>query len=186
MAWQTEMTLITRVLINDYVQPYTYDDNRIQELIILGGMMTQLETDFLRPYTFDVANLVLSPDPTDATNGKDYGFICIASLKAACIIQLSALKDKAKNAGISVSSDREKIDTTNSLDGDKFLINSPYDVCARLDDAIWKYKSENYQAGYALLGPLSTPNLNTNSFVGFYDCNSIFMPYNSIGTILNK
>lgn len=185
--WQAELTLITRVLSGDYNTPYTYSDERLQEIIIIAGMLTQLEVDLLHVYTFDSANMVMNPDPADPSNGKDYGACCLFPLKAACIIQLSSLKDKAKNAGINVRSDRESIDTRNSLDGDKFLINSPHDVCQQFQDAVWKYKSGNYQAGYALLSPFSSANLSTSNVnTIFTDYNSLFYPYNEGSTILQK
>lgn len=185
--WEAELVLITRILSGDYNQPYLYSDDRIREIIILAGMLTQLEVDLLHSYTFDVANCAMSPDPCDPSNGKDYGAASLFTLKAACIIQLANLKDKAKNAGISVKSDREAIDTRNSLDGDKFLINSPHDCCQQFQDAVWKYKSGNYQAGYALLSPFSSPNLSTSNVnTLFTDYNSLFYPYNEGSTILQK
>ena len=185
--WPTELVLVTRVLISDYVQPYTYSDARIQEVLIIAGMLCQLEVDLLHsPYTFDVANLIMTPDPANASIGKDYGACCLFSLKAACILQLSSFRDKARNAGIQVRSDRELIDTKGQLDGDKFLLNSEHDVSADYKNALWEYKAGNYSAGYAILTGFSSPNLSTSNPGIYVDYNSILYPYNNGASILDK
>lgn len=185
--WEAELVLITRILSGDYNQPYLYSDDRLREIIILAGMLTQLEVDLVKTYSFDVAACNMTPDPCDPSNGKDYGAVSLFTLKAACIVQLANLKDKAKNAGIQVKSDKELIDTKNSLDGDKFLINSEHDVCASFKSALWEYKAGNYQAGYAILTGFSSPSLSTsNTNTLFTDYNSLFYPYNEGSTILQK
>ena len=186
--WPTELVLVTRVLISDYVQPYTYSDARIQEVLIIAGMLCQLEVDLLHsPYTFDVANLIMTPDPANASIGKDYGACCLFSLKAACILQLSSFRDKARNAGIQVRSDRELIDTKGQLDGDKFLLNSEHDVCKSYTESVWIYKAGNYSAGYALVGPMARADLAIGGGDSmFLDFNSLMYPFNSSNNLLNE
>lgn len=187
--WEQELVLVTRVLINDYIQPYAYSDSRIQEVLIIAGMLCQLEVDLLHsPYQFDPSNLIMTPDPADPAIGKDYGACCLFSLKAACILQLSSFRDKARNAGIQVRSDRELVDTKGQLDGDKFLLNSEFDNCKSYAESVWIYKAGNYNAGYALVGPMSRADLAVGGENGsmFLDFNSLMYPFNSNNSLLQK
>lgn len=107
MAWQSEMTIIVRYLVND-PSSTDYTDLHIQQLILVAAQLVQHEIEFDKTYTVDVDSLSLSPDPTTGT--KDNGFINLISLKSACMI----LKGDAKVA----ASDAFKItDGPSTIDG---------------------------------------------------------------------
>jgi len=83
MAWQNELTIITRTLINDWKTPYEYSDQRIQQVLTVAAKFLQFDINLDYAYVIDVVNNNISPDPT--TN-NDAIFISLCSLKAACII----------------------------------------------------------------------------------------------------
>ena len=64
MSWQTELTTITRTLINDLNEPYEYSDARIQQVLTVAGKYVQFDVNLDHPYTIDVVNNNISPDPT--------------------------------------------------------------------------------------------------------------------------
>ena len=83
MAWQNEMTLIVRHLVNDLdSSDYTFTDSRLEESILVSAQLSFLEVDFEQTYTIDVDSVTLSPDPTTSSD-KDDSFINIVSLRTA-------------------------------------------------------------------------------------------------------
>ena len=47
MAWQNEMTLIVRHLINDLdSSDYTFVDSRLEEAVLVSAQLSLLEIDF--------------------------------------------------------------------------------------------------------------------------------------------
>ena len=83
MAWQNEMTLIVRHLINDLdSSDYTFVDSRLEEAVLVSAQLSLLEIDFEKTYTIDVDSVSLSPDPTNASD-KDDSFINIVCLRTA-------------------------------------------------------------------------------------------------------
>ena len=65
MSWQTELTAMVRTLINDSVKPYQFSDNRIIQTILVAGKYLQFDIVLDRPYTINVINQTITPDPTD-------------------------------------------------------------------------------------------------------------------------
>ena len=54
MAWQNEMTVIVRHLVNDLnSSDYTFEDNRLEEAILVSAKLSALEIDFENSYTID-------------------------------------------------------------------------------------------------------------------------------------
>ena len=45
MSWQTELTTITRTLINDLNEPYEYSDARIQQVLTVAGKYVQFDVN---------------------------------------------------------------------------------------------------------------------------------------------
>jgi hypothetical protein len=54
MAWQTSMTLMTRLLIADLADPPTYSDTRLQQLILLGARYVQQDVSFSTTYSVNM------------------------------------------------------------------------------------------------------------------------------------
>lgn len=96
MAWENEMTIIVRYLVND-PNSSSYTDLHIQQLILVAAQLVQHnELQFDKTYTIDVDSLSLSPDPTSGT--RDNGFINLISLKSAAMILHGDAKVAAMDA----------------------------------------------------------------------------------------
>lgn len=149
MAWQNEMTLIIRHLINDLDSAaYTFTDSRIQETVLVGAQLVLTEIDFTNTYTVDVDALTLSPDPTTGT--KDNSFIALVSLKSSCIITGSQLRTQSLSA-LALKDGPSSIDTRGIVAGLAIIYK---DVCEKYETAKIEYKTTN-SIGQAILSPYS-------------------------------
>ena len=150
MAWQNEMTLIVRHLVNDLnSSDYTFTDSRIEESVLVSAQLAALEVDFENTYAIEVDSLSLSPDPTDSSN-KDDSFINIVCLKTAQMLLGSELKTHSLNA-ISLRDGPSALDLRGIVSGLKILFD---DINKKYDEAKTQYKL-NGVVGQAILGPYS-------------------------------
>jgi len=151
MAWTTDMVLIVRGLINDLVTPYTYTDERLQELICIGAVLTMQEVDFDTAYVVDLSASTITPDPSVA---GDDDFEALVSLKTACIISRGEQRDAAKKA-VSVKDGPAFIDTK---DRAKQLGGLAEDACKAYDRARMSYQMGDGSVGKAIVGPYNSGN----------------------------
>ena len=150
MAWQNEMALIVRHLVNDLdSSSYTFTDSRIEESVLVSAQLAALEVDFENTYAIEVDSLSLSPDPTDSSN-KDDSFINIVSLRTARMLIGSELKTHSLNA-ISLRDGPSALDLRGIVSGLKILFD---DINKRYEEALTQYKL-NGVVGQAILGPYS-------------------------------
>ena len=150
MAWQNEMTVIVRHLVNDLnSSDYTFEDNRLEEAILVSAQLSALEIDFENSYTIDVDSLTLTPDPTDSSN-KDDSFINLVSLKTSQMLLGSELKTHSLNA-ISLRDGPSALDLRGIVTGLKILFD---DINKRYEEAKTQYKLDGV-VGQAILGPYS-------------------------------
>lgn len=150
MAWQNEMALIVRHLVNDLnSSDYTFTDSRIEESVLVSAQLASLEVDFENIYAIEVDSLSLSPDPTDSSN-KDDSFINIVCLKTAQMLLGSELKTHSLNA-ISLRDGPSALDLRGIVSGLKILFD---DINKKYDEAKTQYKL-NGVVGQAILGPYS-------------------------------
>ena len=150
MAWQNEMTLIVRHLVNDLdSSSYTFQDDRVEESVLVSAQLAALEIDFESTYTIDVDSLTLTPDPTTSSN-KDDSFINLVSLKTAQMLLGSELKTHSLNA-ISLRDGPSALDLRGIVTGLKILFD---DINRRFEEAKTQYKL-NGLVGEAVLGPYS-------------------------------
>lgn len=142
---------MVRHLINDLDQEnYKYSDERIETSILVSAQMLSIETDFQNSYSIDIANGILSPDPTD-NNNKDNAFINLTALKTAYIIVGSELKTEASNA-ISIKDGPSAID----LRGVASTLSVLYkDLSDKYNKLLLDYRAGGSVAGHAILGPYS-------------------------------
>ena len=149
MAWQNEMSLIVRHLINDLDSTsYVFPDVRIEEALLVGVQLALHEADFDQDYTVDVDSLSLSPDPTTATP-KDSGFVVLSCLKTSCLLLGSELKTHALNA-ISLKDGPSSIDLRGIVQG----LQSGHDfVCEKYEAALIQHKLGDGAIGQAVLSP---------------------------------
>lgn len=96
--WPTEMILMLRALIND-MDASTYTDSRLQDLLLAAAMVVRQEIKSDNTYTVDLIGKDISPDPSDPSD-KDYNFITMVTLKAACMIDTNSMRIKASKEGI--------------------------------------------------------------------------------------
>ena len=150
MAWQNEMALIVRHLVNDLnSSDYTFTDSRIEESVLVSAQLAALEVDFENTYAIEVDSLSLSPDPTDSSN-KDDSFINIVCLKTAQMLLGSELKTHSLNA-ISLRDGPSALDLRGIVTGLKILFD---DTNKKYEEAKIQYKL-NGVVGQAMLGPYS-------------------------------
>jgi hypothetical protein len=84
MAWQTDMLILLRSFINDSVTPYTYDDSRLEEVVVAAAITIVNEIDFANTYTIDLENVSIDPDPVDST--EEMAFQVLVCRRAAILI----------------------------------------------------------------------------------------------------
>ena len=151
MAWQNEMSIILRHLVNDLdSSSYTFSDDRIEETILVASQLMLHEMDFENTYTVDVDASSLSPDPTAASN-KDDAFISLICLKSAYILLGSELKTHSLNA-ISLKDGPSALDLRGIVQGLNILFT---DIVKRYDEAKIQYQLGGSIAGQAVLTPYS-------------------------------
>lgn len=150
MAWDTEMVVLLRNLIGDTATPYEFSDDRLEELIVVASQFVIMDLDFKNVYSVDAENLTLSPDPTQGD--KDNAFINLVVVKAACLVDQSLYRTKAKQAGISVRSGSEVITTGGLLAGYKYLLEKG-GWCPVYQQMKFDYYMNNESVGQAIIGP---------------------------------
>ena len=92
MAWQNEMVIMLRHVVNDLdSSSYTFTHDRVEESILVATQLMLNEIDFEQTYTVDVDSSSLSPDPTTLA-AKDDPFITLVSLKQRTCFWVARLK----------------------------------------------------------------------------------------------
>jgi hypothetical protein len=171
MAWLDDAIIIVRNLINDTQSPQTYDDNRLQELIMTSAFLvvtdiTSLETS----YTVNMSNLSVSPDPSN-----DSFFMSFVCLKSACLVDQSNLRTKALVAGIVAKCGPAVLDTMKHMDGFKELIT--IGPCATYQSMKYDYMFGGGRICEGILSPFISNKFNPENLgLKFSDArNSYFM-----------
>ena len=158
MAWQNEMSIILRHLVNDLdSSAYTFSNDRVEETILVASQLVLHEIDFENTYSVDVDSSSLSPDPTSSSN-KDDAFISLVCLKSAYILLGSEIKPHALNA-ISLKDGPSSLDLRGIVQGLNILFA---DITKRFDEAKIQYQLGNSIAGQAILGPYSPGSDNVS------------------------
>lgn len=111
MAWQDSMILMVRYLIGDTAEPYKFSDSKIEQSIVIGGLLAAQDFPFTTQYTFDVGNATIGPDPS-----SDYQAVALFTLRAAAMLVLDGYQ-KAVTSGIRVKDGDSEVDTTSSFKG---------------------------------------------------------------------
>lgn len=148
MSWQTELTTIVRVLINDLNEPYEYSDNRIQQILAVAGRYVQFDINLTNKYTIDVVNKNISPDPTEISDAIFTSFVC---LKAACIIDQGTFRTKAAMEGIRTALGPASLSFGGSLTGWQAIID--HGACGVYDELTSHWDVKEATAIAAVLSP---------------------------------
>lgn len=150
MSWQNEMTIMVRTLINDAVEPYQFSDERIQQTILVAGKYVQFDVVLDHPYTIDVVNSTINPDPTV---DQDEIFIILTSLKAACLVDQGTLRTKAAMDGVRAVLGPASLSVGGSSAGWEMILK--HGPCKLYDDLVEHWDVANASAIAAVLGPFS-------------------------------
>ena len=153
MAWQNEMVLILRHLIDDLGTPETYDIPRLEESLYVAAQLVTLEVDFPKTYVIDVDAPSLTPDPTAET--RDNAFINLVCLKGASNILCAEAKASAANTMI-VQDGPSKIDLTFQNRSKQATADK---AVKAYEDAKFQYVAGNGSGGQAILGPFVNENI---------------------------
>lgn len=151
MAWQTTIVPIVRGLIFDVISPYTYSDERLEEIIIVASILTIQEVDFSITYTINIESQTISPDPS-----SDTSFLALVSLKTACIIGQGEHRT-ASRTSIAVKDGPSSIDNRDSAKNLGALASS---MCATYSKAKFAYQSGDISVGKAIVGPYNAGQVN--------------------------
>lgn len=95
MAWLQEATEILRILINDLTEEPTYEDNILEQTLLVAARYVAQEINFTTDYTVSFINASVTPDPS-----SDLEFINFTVLKAACLTNQWNFNQKAMAEGI--------------------------------------------------------------------------------------
>lgn len=148
MSWNIEIPIIVRTLINDLDDSPTYSDERILQTIAVAAKYVQFDIVLDHPYTIDVANSIISPDPTI---DNDSIFISLVGLKAACIIDQSTLRTKAALEGIRAALGPAQLSVAGSLAGFNLILDKG--PCAAYDELVSHWDVREASAVRAILSP---------------------------------
>lgn len=135
-----------RVYINDIVEPYTYEDFRLERVIYLAAFQVSREVDFTSDYSINIVTQEISPDPT-----TDGDFLLLTILKAMCIISKGDVRANM-DCNIKITNGPSSVDT-----GGKYLALKDYrtESCKDYDKAKEDYRMGEGSIGKAILTPYS-------------------------------
>lgn len=151
MAWQNEMVVVLRHIIDD-LDPtnYRFSDSRLEETLLASTYILQADVEFLNSYQVNVDEGSLIPDPTTSTP-KDDDFIALCTVQAGIILYRSMIKTYSFQS-ISIRDGASSLDTRGIVQGLKIVYE---DLVKRLDHMILMYKTGKYGFGKSILGPYS-------------------------------
>lgn len=150
MAWQTTLVTMVRNIINDLGTTETYDDNRIEEAIVISGIFVSQDYLLTTSYTFDVDAISIIPDPVV---NFDPIAIALFTLKASCMLSLNSYQTAIKG-GIRVRDGDSEVDTTTGFGGYRDLLKlGPCGAYSNLLQVLSRRRSSN--VGKAVGTPLN-------------------------------
>lgn len=163
-SWDTDLVLMTRVLVSDISTPQTYVDEYIQRVIITAGIMVDAEISFGYTYAYDINALTIIPDPV--TN-EDSIFMALVPLKSACILTQGEFR-QALSQGIKVRDGDSAIDTSVSFRGYRDILEMG--PCAAYEKLKWSLLASGASTlvGKAVLGPYRESGGNAQSTISWY------------------
>jgi hypothetical protein len=155
LSWNDELVAITRQLIGDTENPYTFTETRMEEVIATAAQFVNCEVDFDTTYTIDVDATTISPDPTSP---RDDLFISLVTLKAACILYRAILRTYASSEGVRVKDGMGEIQVGGRFAAQNDMAKS---FCQAYEQAKMDYARGNFAGVKAIFNVASGPNINT-------------------------
>lgn len=150
MAWDEEMNIITRALVND-MDSTKFTDDRLNQAILVAIRFVQADLDFPIDYVVDIVNERVTPDPT-VTAYRDENLINLATIKTACIIDRGAAASAADQA-IRVKDGASEVDLRSTFQAKLDLIKLGW--CAVYEDmkTEYAYARTGQVIGAAVMSP---------------------------------
>lgn len=152
MSWQTDISIITRVWINDLGMERVYSDSRLEQLIVVAAKYVKSEINLAYDYIIDLSNETITPDPSSA-GVNDESFIAFTALKAACLLDYSTFRTKAANEGVRASLGSASLSVGGNLKGYEIILNQG--PCALYNKLRMEHEVGNVLLLQAILGPFS-------------------------------
>jgi hypothetical protein len=153
MAWETNLLILVRSLINDSVAPYTYSDERLEDLMVTSAVLVLQEVSFATVYTIDLSTPSISPDP-------ETSFETLIALKTACLIAQGEHRGYVRGA-IAIKDGPSTIDAKGRAQYSKDLVDS---VCALYDKARTQYVINGGSSGVAIITPYNFQDVGMRQF----------------------
>lgn len=169
MAWQEELTIIVRSLINDWCSQNSnpeYSDSRIQQLVVVAAKYVVKDIDLITKYNIDVVNIDISPDPTDS-NSRDDDFISFVALKTACMLDQSTFRTKAALEGIKTSLGSANLSIGGNLSGYKTILDAG--PCSLYESLVMSFNIGEGTAVRAILSPFVGNNFDPRYLLRGHD-----------------
>ena len=141
MAWQDISLPMIRVIINDLGDDPSYNDSRLQQLLVVSALYIDQELSFSTSYTISMTACSISPEPDDT-------FINLMVLKAACILARGTQRVDA-NQGYVIQDGPSKIDGRQVAVEQK---NIAKDYCADYESAAEQHRLGSAAGGRAVIG----------------------------------
>lgn len=156
--WESVLTSMLRVLIDDLSSPYVYPDSSLQSLLIVAmhSVLVEVPTVTTITYSIDISNEIISPDPIISLNGsEDIAFTTLSVLKAACMLDVSVFKDRARSSGLRIKIGDATISTPYSKELTILIKEGP---CKTYKDFKLRGQLSDLHNLRAVLSPSSGPN----------------------------
>ena len=164
MAWQDEMILTLRVLVND-IDGVTYPDANLEKILVVAARYVVSDLPLAVAYLANASDGEILPDPTEGV--RDESFINLVCLKAACILDRTGAMLAAKQA-IYVKDGASAIDLRTVFQGKYKLLEKGW--CAVYEDAKFDLRSGGFDgvAGAAVMSPFRLYSNGYHSGRGSY------------------
>jgi len=151
---------------------YKFSNRRLETTLLVAAQLISPTMDFVNAYDINVETCKLDPDPTDS-DSKDFDFVALVVLKAACIIIGSEIRSESTNA-INIKDGPSAIDLRGVSNT---LIILYKDLCSKYEQAVIDYQAGSSVAGTSILGPYSPGSDFVNRTHSDYDHRGNYFRY---------
>lgn len=159
--WQDEIPILLRHMIADLDNPPKYDNNRLEQLILVSAKLVMAEVEFSTTYTVSVYTHSMSPDPTTSSPADD-SFINLVVLKAACLMD-GAESRTAAGKSVSFREGPSSFDNRGAAAARLAILKDGW--CKAYNDAKFEYENNNSStAGLAILSPFRLSPYGTGNY----------------------
>lgn len=165
MAWQDITIPMLRILINDIGATPTYDDDILEQLILVSALLVKQDISFDTTYNIDIIAHTILPDPS-----SDTIFMNFIVMKAACQADFNTFRTKALMEGVSAKLGPAALTIAGNSSAFKTLLS--LGPCATYDKMRLDYLYGTGQLCKAILSPFIGNNFDPDSLSTSYDNNT--------------